>query len=483
MKKVLLFIIGIISMLIPTKLLAASATIDWELDRSIFVHRIINGEYHVNNMPYLTANGNVVYCIEPGLELEKGGTMESTYNKSDTTVRRDTRRASLIAYYGYKRFGHNDPRYYMAAQRLIWLEMGATSARYTYDRAGNEPVDISSYEDEIIRMMNNHGKTPLFDNNVKYLVGEEITVPDKNNVLSEYEVTSSSGNIRIEGNNLKIKVLPTNNGFTLKRKSDNSKTIYYYKNGLQTVASFGYPYDVIKSYDIEPIYGKVELQKLDFDTQSNVPYNKNVTLEYAEYTIYDEDNNVVDSAITDKDGKLTFAGLVKGNYYIKETRASTGYNLNEDIIPVTIDKDNIIVNVSTYEKVIKGFVEIRKLLDDSYTKETVMEPNIEFSVYDDENNFIISKRTDINGKLSFELPFGVYTIKQTFTPIGVTKVKGFEVDIKNNNEILEYTLLNRVIHNRVIKTLPRTGKKDYSAYLLIILAILLIRYKYEKMGI
>ena len=156
MKKVLLFMVGIISIIMPTKVFAETATIDWELDRSIVVHRIINGEYHVNNMPYLTANEKVVYCIEPGVDLEKGGTMQSTYDKSNTSVRRDIKRASLIGYYGYQKFGHNDPKYYMAAQRLIWLEMGATSAWFTYDREGNDLVDVSYYENEILKMVNNH---------------------------------------------------------------------------------------------------------------------------------------------------------------------------------------------------------------------------------------------------------------------------------------------------------------------------------------
>ncbi len=481
MKKILLFIIGIISIIMPTKVFAETATIDWDLDRSIVVHRIINGEYHVNNMPYLTANGKVVYCIEPGVDLEKGGTMQSTYDKSDTSVRRDIKRASLIGYYGYQKFGHNDPKYYMAAQRLIWLEMGATSAWFTYDREGNELVDVSYYENEILKMVNNHDKTPQFDSNINYLAGDEITLTDQNNILKDYEIESSSGNVKIDGNSLKINVLPNNsNNFTLKRKSDNTKTVFYYKNGLQTVASFGFPYDVKKVYNVVPVFGTINLNKLDFDTNNNIPYNKNVSLENAEYTLYDENNNVVDIALTDEYGKLSFTGLIKGNYYIKETRPSKGYNLNEEVIAVTIDKDNIEVNINTYEKVIKGFVDIRKLLDDSYTNETVMEPNIEFSVYDDEDNFIISRRTDLNGKLSFELPYGKYIIKQTYSPLGVTKVKDFEVDIKNNNEILEYTLLNRVIHNRKIKTLPRTGKKDYSVYLLFLTIFLYLWYKYEK---
>lgn len=68
MKKIIVLIIGLFLVVpITTK----AATIDWTLDREVFVHRIINGKYHLTNMPYLTVDNNIAYCIEPGLDLEK----------------------------------------------------------------------------------------------------------------------------------------------------------------------------------------------------------------------------------------------------------------------------------------------------------------------------------------------------------------------------------------------------------------------------
>ena len=228
MKKIILFIIGIISIMIPGRVFAGDndTVIDWELDRSIFVHRMINGEYHLTNMPFLTANGNVVYCIEPGKELEKGGVMSSTYNVKDTGITKNMSRVSLIGYYGYKKFGHNDPKYYLAAQKLIWLETGAQSVKYTYDREGNNVVDISKEEMEIIGYVNSYNRTPKFDFESKYLVGDEVTLEDKNNVLKDYELYNAKTDVKIDGNSIKLKILESNS-FYLKRKVDTSKTVYY----------------------------------------------------------------------------------------------------------------------------------------------------------------------------------------------------------------------------------------------------------------
>ena len=479
MRKIILFIVGIISVFIPTKLLAAPAVIDWQLDRSVFVHRIINGEYHLNNMPYLTANGNIVYCIEPGLDLDKGGTMESTENISDTSVSKDITRASLIGYYGYQKFGHNDPKYYMAAQKLIWLEMGASSVKYTSDREGNSIIDTTWYENEILKMVNNHNRLPEFNFDNYYLVGDEVVLSDNNNVLKNYEVIKSKGNVTIDGNNIKIDVVENANNFTLRTKSDNSKTVYYYKSGMQTVASFGFPYAKEKEYHILTTRGKITLTKKDYDKNDIVPYNDEVSLQGALYGLYNESGEQISQNETDEYGSLMFTNLAKGTYIIKELKPSLGYTLADDIT-VIIDKDNLDLKVDSCEKVIKGKVKLTKLLDDYENNTTTLEPNITFVVYDISSNLIDEKTTDNNGNITFDLPYGTYIVKQLTNIEGITNVEDFEVSIKNDDEILEYVLVNRVIPKKVIQSLPRTGKKDYLPFLLVILCLLLIKYNHEK---
>ena len=96
------------------------------------------------------------------------------------------------------------------------------------------------------------------------------------------------------------------------------------------------------------------------------------------------------------------------------------------------------------------------------------------------NNLIDEKTTDSNGNIVFTLPYGKYVIKQITKKDGISSVKDFEVTIKNNDELLEYTLVNRVIPRKTVKVLPRTKKKSYLSLLLMILSILLFRYNYEK---
>lgn len=477
MKKIIVIIVFLVSMILPINILAYEndSIIDWELDRNIFVHRVINGEYHLNNMPFLTVNGNVVYCIEPGAELQKGGVMSSSYNYSDTNLNKELIMSPLYGYYGYKKFGHDDPMYYLATQKLIWLETGASSVKFTYDREGNNVIDTSYYESEILKMVNNYGKYPQFNFESKYLVGDEVTLEDINNVLNDYEIHTSNGNVIINGNTLNIKI-EENNNFSLRRKSDNTKTVYYYKPGMQTVASFGFPREIIKNYRVVSEYGKVTLNKVDSNNGESKPYNDSVFLSDALYGIYDETDKLISENITDENGMLIFDNLPKGKYIIKEIKPSIGYTLNNEDILINIDKNNLSLFVKAKEKIITGEVKIRKILNNINRGVNELEENILFGVYDLNGNLVVQGKTNDIGELSFKLPYGNYVIKQLTAPLGVIKVDDFNLSIKNDGEVLEYTLINEL--EPKIDALPKTGKNIN--ILIIAIMTLLILYKHEK---
>lgn len=475
MKKIFLVIISIF-LFIPVIAKAGEndSIITWELDRTIFVHRIINGEYHLTNMPFLTVNGNVAYCIEPGPELEKNGTMSSTSNINDTTVNKDVTFASLIGYYGYKKFGHDDPMYYVAAQKLIWLEMGASSVKFTYDREGNNEIDISKYENEILSMVNRHDVVPEFDLKDNYVVGEDVVLKDKNNILNDYNLYSSSSIIRKDSENIYIKIQDKKemNNFNLVRKSDNTKTIYYYKPGLQTVATFGFPYKVSKEYKLNYTYGSIKLNKYDIDNK--------LLLKGAEYTLYDDLDNIIDVKSTNEKGNLIFNNLTFGKYKIKETKAPLGYNLDNTMYDVVIDSNNIENSIECYDKIIKGVLNITKLYNNKEKGNFELEKDILFGIYDLNNNLIDSKRTDIYGNVSFELNYGKYIVKQLSTPEGIDKVDNFFIEITKQDEEINYTLVNNKIEED-IKELPQTGKSNYNiVFSSIFMFILSLLFYYEK---
>lgn len=461
MKKIIVLIIGLFLVIpITTK----AATIDWTLDREVFVHRIINGKYHLTNMPYLTVDNNIAYCIEPGLDLEKNGTMTPTFNINDTSVKKSIKRASIIGYYGYKKFGHDDKKYYMAAQKLIWLEMGAESVKYTYDREGNNLIDISKYENDILNEVNNYDKTPIFDIKDKYMVGDTVKLKSKNMKLDGYELYSPSNTISMNKDGVTIKIQDNNkNTFKLVKKNDNTKTVFYYKSGLQTVATFGVPYEVNKSYDLNYTYGSIKVKKYDSDLKIASSFNSYTSIKGAVYGIYDEDNNLLFKGETDSNGEIIFNNLKKGTYKIKEIKPSLGYNIDNKEYIVKLDSNNIKGEVISYEKVIEGNVEITKLFNNKEKNTLDNEEGILFGIYTKDDMLVKQGVTDKNGKITFTLPYGKYIIKQLSTKPNVDMVDDINIEINEEGKMLKYRLIN----NKIEDELPKTGKNLYDTLILV----------------
>jgi LPXTG-motif cell wall-anchored protein len=60
----------------------------------------------------------------------------------------------------------------------------------------------------------------------------------------------------------------------------------------------------------------------------------------AEFTLYDENNNIVGISVSDKDGKVMFENLKDGKYTIKETKAPDGYALVDTALEVNVADGN-----------------------------------------------------------------------------------------------------------------------------------------------
>lgn len=85
---------------------------------------------------------------------------------------------------------------------------------------------------------------------------------------------------------------------------------------------------------VKPIIPETDLQlnKKDNATGALLPG--------AEFTISDSEGNVLQTAVSDADGKISFTGLKPGAYTIKETAAPEGYQLNPDAIQIEVKNEN-----------------------------------------------------------------------------------------------------------------------------------------------
>lgn len=184
--------------------------------------------------------------------------------------------------------------------------------------------------------------------NEKDEVLEKITTNEKGEALtSKYPIRDYK--------NIKIRESKTLDNYVL---SDEVKEIELIENELIEV-----------TFENEKIKGNVEITKVDSK-------DENEKLEGAKFGLYDENDKLVQTLETSKEGKATSQDLYKGKYYLKELETgSIYYLLNEqkydfeivnhkEIVPITITNEEIDIKVNV-EKT--GPVEIQAGKDVNYT--------------------------------------------------------------------------------------------------------------------
>lgn len=477
-KKLLIFtLLFLLSPFLKVHSASMDSYIDWNLDRGVFAHQYRDGQDHITNLAMITANGKVAYCIEPGVVADKGSMYNSTYDINETNLKGvDVKKLSLIGYYGYGYKGHDSKEYYMAAQELIWRLMGVDDVWWTDQKEGGNVINVDSYKNEILRLVNAYETAPAFKFKDAYVVGDEVVLEDMNNVLSGYEVTSGSASI--DGNKINVSIDNKVNNFTLKRKSNGKYPIFYYKNGYQTIGSFESACEYSKDYVINGKYAKIIVNKKDYDNKSNTSLSPYASLKGASYTLYDKEGNVLSVKETDERGIAIFDNLKKGTYVIKETNSSSGYNIDITRYETYVATSRMEAVINSYEKIIKNKIIVTKVLNDNGV--ITPEEGIEFGLYYENGTFIDTYVTNKYGVIELNLPYGKYVLKQITKKDGITVASDKFIEVVKEGENQSITITNYVIEKPPIEELPNTGKHFNPSLLIIIISLALISYFYEK---
>lgn len=222
-----------------------SAKITYQRLDNIVYNRKIGNNFKTNYVTMFKLNDRIAYCVEPGVEI----------NTSYYDVYTDWSKVNFstelkeyiekLGYYGYEYPGHQTSRYYIAAQELIWKAVNpdidvvwTTGKNYT-----GEVIDISKEKEDILDLVQKHDLKPSFsEKSFKAEVGNKIVLEDENNVLDDYDISSSKyHNVVKEGNTITItlndKVVPEET-LTLTRKHyDDAPLLVYSKANSQTLSA------------------------------------------------------------------------------------------------------------------------------------------------------------------------------------------------------------------------------------------------------
>ena len=436
MKKILLFLILLFTSFITVNA-QGDSFFEGEYIDNIYMNRLKDNiiDYQQARIFRHSLSFAPVYCIEPYSTFNKG----ALYYQTDTPpnlTQEQIEKIKLISYYGWGYKEHTDQKWYAITQFMIWEASYPYATYYFSDTLGGPRVIKYTKEiNEINNLINNHKKQPSFETtNIIEKTNKIITLTDKNNSLENYQVTSN--NASIENNKLIIKNLnPGTHTISLKQKLEGEKpSTFYVAGNSQNLVTKGHPDPITTSIEVIIQETKLSIKKLDKDTKTNNP-QPNTSLTGAVFELY-KDNKLVKKFTLDKT-EIELKDLDYGNYYLKEKEPGKGYQLNENKYNFEITKEKPQIEITIENEVIKKEIEITKLFG---TEENFKpEENINFNIYDEENNLIKTIITNKDGKASITLPYGKYIIKQMTTTEGFEKIEPITIEIKDTKKE-EFTL-------------------------------------------
>lgn len=150
----------------------------------------------------------------------------------------------------------------------------------------------------------------------------------------------------------------------------------------------------------QQISGSVELRK---STLNGAP------LAGAEFTIFDTGNAEVGRIVTDKYGYGVASGLNSGDYFLYETKAPSGYQINEQVYKFSINSDGQVATVNSGKPIIN-------LKEDEFELGHVVVKDMygvgnRYELYDEDGNLIDTLVIDKDGvAISQALPYGKYKL-------------------------------------------------------------------------
>ena len=468
-KKILLLLMTLLSLKV-LKVEASTSFYEAEYIPNYYINRSINGKIHYQQARFMreSITNKPAYCLEPFTNMNEN----STYNETITPRNLTTEQLDKIKKAVFLGYNSNDTRkdnlWYVVTQLKIWQIANPNGTYYFTNSLNGTKINIyDNLLDELEKDINSLNITPSFNDKTFDLIENSfLVINDTNNVLKNYQINNS--NVKISDNVLVVENLKEGNyTFELNPKDHQSGDIpilFYESPTSQNVITIGNinPNKVLININVQKT--KIKLIKTDATTNTKESA-KGASLDGAIYELTNKNGKKI-ATLEIKNNEATIENISYGTYFLKEIQAGTGYSIDQNTYEITISKENPIQELILKNEVIKAKVIINKeyLKNDVYEKE----PNIEFTISDEEKNIVKKITTDENGHAETELDYGTYYIEQTTTTPGYNYIEPFYIHIKDELD-LTYNLKNYEI------PVPKTGlTKNNKSNIDIILLIIII---------
>ena len=274
--------------------------------------------------------------------------------------------------------------------------------------------------------------------------------------VDEYAVTDKSGKAY-------FKDVLMGSGYTLE---ETDTAIRYVVPEKQTA---DIEWNKVTNKSFNNILKKWQLTVTKSDKETGNPQG-DASLAGAKYGVY-KGNQLIDTYTTDKNGQFTTKVYIcDDDWSLREITPSEGYLLNTESLHIGAEAKlytaeyNLLSPLDALEIVQKGKIAIIKHCDDGSTQIETPEKGAEFEVYlkksgsyskarESERDILVCNENGFAE--SKDLPYGIYTVKQTKGWDGRELMPAFDVFVNEDGKTYRY-----LINNTVFKSLIEIVKKD-----------------------
>ena len=176
------------------------------------------------------------------------------------------------------------------------------------------------------------------DENDSVLPGVTIGLYNLDGTLVDIQVSDEEGRITFENlirGKYILKELATLDGYIL----DDTE----YKIDLE----------LDEDNNIKPVTIKLVNKKEKGSIEILKVNSNNEPLENTEFTLYNDKMEEVTKKETNSEGKIVIDNLDLGKYYLKETKASLGYQITQELVEIDITKDKQVITVTVTNELIE----------------------------------------------------------------------------------------------------------------------------------
>ncbi|MBP3399863.1 MAG: Cys-Gln thioester bond-forming surface protein [Erysipelotrichaceae bacterium] len=404
-----------------------------------------DNEYGYGFITFLILDGEPVFCLEPTAVIHWDKDYYETTAWWDLSWDQQ-QKIWQYAYYGYAYPGHQNDRYYLASQLMIWSVVDRWYDPYTTD--GGSYYDVGPEIDEIHRLISSAGSTPSFHNQTIDLAMDlPVSITDSRNSLHNYGISSLKGiDVSTSGNQMTFTLTSEeyakSASFSPKTSGGFGTPIVYKSNGSQTVMKVR-PYDPLKPFTLNFKWGKGNGQLIKIDEDGHA-------VKDVQFSIASDKNfeNTIGSYTTDESGTFTISDLPARKYYVKEISAPEQYVVDDTVKTIDV-LPNKTAKLEVEDEFVKGKV---KLIKTDAEIGTPLAGAI-YGLFNEQNQKLQELVVQANGEATSDyIRFGRYYVKEEIAPHGYladTETKHW-FEIKTHDSIVEIEAEDLIQRGKII---------------------------------